>query len=88
MFDWNEKKRIATLEDRKLDFMDADLVFESSNKPTIESNRSGETRWMDLAEVSGTVFVLVYTFREDRIRIISYRKASRRERKLYYENIL
>lgn len=88
MFDWDENKRISNLEDHPgFDFQDADLVFCSEEKQTDIVTRSGEQRFVDFAEVDGNVFVLVYTYRVDKIRIISYRFASRKERERYYENL-
>ena len=88
MLDWDEAKRISNLKDHEFDFENACLVFECPKKFTTSSDRSGETRWMDIAEVAGKVLALVYTIRGETVRIISYRAASRKERTFYYENIL
>lgn len=88
MFDWDEKKRKITLEDRQLDFAKANFVFESPTKMTIESHRYGESRWKDIAEADGVVFVLIYTYRGGKVRIMSFRPASRKERMLYYGSLL
>jgi hypothetical protein len=57
-------------------------------KLTIPSNYASEQRWIDIAPVGGelVVLTLVYTYREERVRIISLRKASKQERRLYNEN--
>ena len=88
MLDWDEAKRISNLKDHEFDFENACLVFGSPKKLTTPSNRSGEIRWMDRAEVGGRVLVLVYTIRGETVWVISYRVASRKERMFYYENIL
>lgn len=88
MFHWNEKKRISNMEDHNLDFKDAGNVFNASSKITLESHRYGELRWMDKAEVDGNVFVLVYAYRGDTVWVISYRPASRKERRAYYGRLL
>jgi len=61
------------------------LVFNNPNKITLESDRQGENRLMDIAivELNGVVLVLVYVLREESIRPISLRRASKRERSLY-----
>jgi uncharacterized protein len=63
----------------------ANLVFNNPNKITLESDRQGENRLMDIAivELNGVVLVLVYVLREESIRPISLRRASKRERSLY-----
>jgi uncharacterized DUF497 family protein len=68
---------------------DAPLVFNAVNKLTIESARADEARLMDVAmvEVAGVVLVLVYVLREPKqVRVISLRRASKQERKLYAQN--
>ena len=88
MFVWDEVKRIANIKKHGLDFRDAHLVFDDPEKCTYTSNRGDESRWMDLAlaVVHGKVLALIYTHRGDDIRVISFRVASREERKQYEED--
>lgn len=85
MYEWDEKKRAANLLKHGLDFDDADLVFESLNKVTFAEIGRGEPRWRDIAAVTlnGTVLTLIYTVRGYNVRIISFRKASGKERRIY-----
>ncbi len=85
MYEWDESKREANLRKHGLDFDDADIVYENPNKVTFSIVGRGESRWLDLALVvtNGTVLALVYTVRGYNIRIISFRKASRKERRIY-----
>ena len=87
MFDWDEKKRVKNLEDHKLDFRDAGFVFKSPSKNTETVFRSGEQRFMDYAKVGDRFLVLVYTYRYEKVRIISFRDASRKERSVYYGEV-
>ncbi len=81
-------KRLSNLAKHGLDFADAGLVYDSPDKVTLVSRHDSEERKVDLAmvEVAGTVVVLVYTERGRTIRVISFRRASRKERKFYEEN--
>lgn len=85
MFVWDEAKRKSNLEKHGLDFKDAHLACDNPDKCTYHSNRGGERRLMDIAfaVVHGRLLVLVYTERGDNIRKISFRPASREERKQY-----
>jgi uncharacterized protein len=85
VFVWDEAKRASNLKKHGLDFRDAHLVYDNPDKCTYESNREGEHRWMDMAfaVVKGRLLVLVYTERGDDVRVISFRPASREERKQY-----
>ncbi len=84
-FEWDETKNLKNVETHKLDFIDADLVFENPKKVTVKSAHSKEERFMDLAEVHESVLVLVYTYRQDHVRIMSFRPASRKERGFYHD---
>lgn len=88
MYAWDEAKRKSNLRKHGLDFKDAYLVYENSNKCTYDASRYDEYRLMDvaLAVVRGRVLTLVYTENEDEVRIISFRHASREERKRYEED--
>jgi uncharacterized protein len=85
VYEWDEVKREANLKKHGFDFDDADIVFENPKKVTFEVKGRREERWLDIAlvETDGVVLALVYTVRSYNIRIISFRKASRRERRVY-----
>ena len=84
-YEWDENKRLRTLQERNLDFADAWRIFEADFKHELSTPRSGEDRQLAIAlvEVEAAVLALVYTRRETRIRVISMRRASDEERKQY-----
>ena len=86
-YEWDEEKRLTNLHKHKLDFQDAWQVYGHPGKVTVEDTYPFEERFRDLAEVNGMVRLLVYTMRGQRVRFISYRAATRSERKYYYEEI-
>jgi uncharacterized protein len=85
---WDEAKRKSNLKKHDLDFKDAHLVYENPGKCTYDASRDDEYRLMDvaLAVVRGRVLTLVYTETGDEVRVISFRHASREERKRYEED--
>lgn len=85
MYEWDETKRETNLRKHHLDFADAYMVYEHPGKITIDSPRGSESRHVDLAlvELAGRVLALIYTKRGESVRIISFRIASREERRLY-----
>ncbi|HUY82366.1 MAG TPA: BrnT family toxin [Acidobacteriaceae bacterium] len=87
MIVWDEKKRLINLKKHGLDFKDAYLVHDNPDKVTFLSPRNNEDRRLDVAmvELAGRVLSLIYTHRSEDIRIISFRVASRKERKAYEE---
>jgi uncharacterized protein len=84
-YEWDEAKREANLRKHDLDFEDANLVFDAPAKMTIPAKSGTELRLLDVAVVmlGGDTLSLVYTYRGYNVRIISFGKASRRERRLY-----
>jgi uncharacterized DUF497 family protein len=88
-FTFDPLKDAANILKHGLSLSDAPLVFNAVNKLTIESARADEARLMDVAmvEVAGVVLVLVYVLREPKqVRVISLRRASKQERRLYAQN--
>jgi uncharacterized DUF497 family protein len=88
-FTFDPLKDAANILKHGLSLSDAPLVFNAVNKLTIESVRTDEARLMDVAmvEVAGVVLVLVYVLREPKqVRVISLRRASKQERRLYAQN--
>lgn len=85
MFEWDEAKRRSNLKKHGLDFVDAHLVYDEPGKLTYESSRDDEYRLMDLAFVpmKGSILSLVNVECDDCVRVISFRKASREERRAY-----
>jgi uncharacterized DUF497 family protein len=85
VYEWDEAKREANLRKHRLDFWAAHLVYESPEKITYRLKSGPETRLLDIAllELKGAVLALVYTYRNENVRFISFRYASRRERRRY-----
>ena len=86
-FEWDEAKRRTNLRKHRLDFADAETVFSGATF-TFEDERFeyGEDRHITLGLLHGVVVVIAHTEREDVIRVISMRKATRNERRLYFES--
>jgi hypothetical protein len=86
IYEWDAIKRLKNLEKHQLDIKLGVFVYEAPAKLTIESNRPHEHRWCDIALIDGELMALTltYTLRAEAVRFISLRKASRKERRLYY----
>ena len=83
---WDETKRQANILKHGLDFADAGEVLESRYLLDIVVWRDDENRVMSISYVASFLAVLTvaHTERDDTIRIISFRRASREEREIYY----
>ena len=87
-FTWSEAKRKSNLKNHGLDFRDASRVFEGLTF-TFEDDRFdyGEQRFVTLGLLDGTPVSIVHTETADNIHIISFRKATRNEQIIFFENI-
>lgn len=87
-FEWDEYKAIANLKKHKISFDEAKTVFADPFSITIDDPRhsADENRFVDIgAAANGKVLVVSYTQRGVKIRIISCRKSTKSERKIYEE---
>ena len=85
MYEWDEAKRETNLRKHHLDFWVAHLVYENPEKLTYQLKSEQEARFLDVAlvEVKGAILALVYPIRNGNVRFISFRHASRKERRRY-----
>lgn len=88
MYDWDEEKNQENLEKHGLSFEDAELVFRGPCV-TFDDDRFDydEDRFLTLGLLQSRVVLIAYTWREERIRIISMRKATRREQEIYQKRL-
>jgi uncharacterized protein len=90
IFDWDDDKREKTLRERGIDFIDAAMVWsDPKRQERLDLRRDyGEKRIQTIGAVSFGILLVVYTERvqedgQEVVRIISVRKASRKERQEY-----
>jgi uncharacterized DUF497 family protein len=82
-FEWSQAKRIAVLEARGLDFIDAEILFDGRPLYTVASPRLAEERWLSVGELNGRLVAVVWTWRSQTIRIITMRRARDEEKERY-----
>jgi uncharacterized protein len=88
VFEWDELKALQNYRKHGVSFQDAATVFGDTLALTIDdpSHSEDEDRFVTLGlSAEGRLLVVVHTERGDRIRIISARGASARERGQYEE---
>ena len=84
-FEWDAGKATANLKKHGIDFADAALVlYDDLALTTRDLGDHGEERFATVGlDPLGRILVVVYTWREQRARIISARPAIPAERKRY-----
>jgi uncharacterized DUF497 family protein len=87
-FEWDENKRLVNIRKHGIDFIDIPVVFERDTL-TVEDDRFayGEQRFVTFGLLRDMVVAVVHTERNNTIRIISARRATRYEERAYFEQI-
>lgn len=89
-FEWDLRKARSNVAKHGVGFGEAATVFGDPFSLTISDPDHSlmETRSITMGRaLTGKLLVVVHTDRDDNIRIISARRASRRERKYYEKNV-
>ena len=88
-FEWDESKNRQNLLKHDIRFETAALVFDDPRALSqTDQFCDDEERWVTIGMDSlARILVVAFTWREDRIRLISARLATPKERKQYEEGI-
>ena len=88
-FIWDEKKNQANLKKHGVDFYDAIRAWYDPDRLDFfdDEHSLNETRWIFLGAMAGVVLFVVETEpNEETVRIISARRASKKEQEVYHAN--
>ena len=88
-FEWDPGKAKANLRKHEVDFADAAIALEDENALTVEDPNHNEPRFktLGLGPTLNILFVVHCEQSKDCIRIISARKADKRESKDYFQGL-
>jgi uncharacterized protein len=86
LFEWDNSKAESNLRKHGVSFVAARMVFddETANQVDDLSSSTEEDRFLVTGNVAGQLVTVSFTMRNDRVRIISARPASKREQHDYY----
>jgi uncharacterized DUF497 family protein len=84
---WVVRKAAVNLRSHGVEFSHAATVLDDPMAVTIEDTRHGEQRFVTVgSDLLGRILVVVYAYSgEEEIRLISARKATPKERRVYEE---
>jgi len=88
-FEWDPDKAAANVKRRRISFDEAASVLEDPLSTTFpdEAHSEEEMRFLTIGtSLRGRVLVVAHTERNDTLRIISARRATRREREFYEQS--
>jgi uncharacterized DUF497 family protein len=84
-FEWDPAKELSNIHKHGISFLDAIDIFDDPFHLIEESTRPeyGERRVKAIGQVDSVILAVIFTDRDERRRIISARRAKRRERRQY-----
>lgn len=85
-FEWDSDKNRINKDKHRIAFEDDKTLFDEPHLRLLCTDHD-EQRWIALGTVDGRLIAVIYTERENRIRLISARAARKSERKIYQERI-
>lgn len=86
VFEYDPKKSQANKAKHRIDFEEAQALWDDPYGVEFPSTQPGEKRFARVAQISKSdprIWVAIFTLREGRARIISVRRAHKNEEKLY-----
>ncbi|NES20276.1 MAG: BrnT family toxin [Symploca sp. SIO3E6] len=89
-FEWNLEKAALNLKKHDVSFQEASTVFNDPLSVTFPDpdHSIGESRYVIIGMSKlGQLLIVAHTDREDKVRIISARKTTRKEKQFYEEGI-
>jgi hypothetical protein len=85
-FEWDPKKARGNLAKHGVSFEDATQVFEDPSLLEVFDDSEDEEGFVAIGLVGLVVHVVVYAERGNHIRIISARRATKREKEVYFRH--
>ena len=87
-YEWDERKRRSNVKKHGIDFIDVPEVFDGDVVLLPDERFDyGEARFIAIGLLKSVVVVIAYTERDENIRIISARKATKNEQIYYFQEI-
>jgi hypothetical protein len=82
-FEFDPLKSESNREKHGVDFVQAQEIWQDAMRVEVPARTTGEPRWLVVGRMGGRHWSAVVTYREDRIRIISVRRARDEEIEIY-----
>ena len=82
-FEFNPEKSDANEQKHGIDFVKAQMLWEDPDRLQVQARTQGEPRWMLISQLDGKVWSVIFTIRDEKIRIISVRRSRAKEVEQY-----
>ncbi|MDD2519870.1 MAG: BrnT family toxin [Kiritimatiellae bacterium] len=82
-FEFDPRKSAANRVKHGIDFVQAQPLWDDSDRLEVPARTSDEPRVLVIGRIEGRHWAAVITYRQDKVRIISVRRARKEEVELY-----
>jgi len=82
-FEFDPNKSQSNQSKHGINFLRAQMLWLDEDRIAFPANSDTETRFALLAILDGKVWVAFYTLRKEKVRIISVRRARKKEKEIY-----
>ncbi|PHQ90007.1 MAG: toxin [Sulfurimonas sp.] len=82
-FEYDIKKSLSNKQKHGIDFEEAKLLWTDDNMVEIKTSYEDEDRFVSIGKITAKVYVVITTYRKENIRIISARRARKKEIEIY-----
>ncbi|MDH5346648.1 MAG: BrnT family toxin [Nitrospira sp.] len=86
VFEFDASKSKINLDKHGIDFVEAQTLWEDEDRLEIPARTEDEPRYVLIAALGQKLWSAFFTYRNERIRLFSVRRARKEERELYYES--
>jgi len=82
-YEYDENKSLLNKQKHGIDFEEAKKLWNDDKLLEIRTSFSTEERYVNIGRIGNKFYTIVTTYREDKIRIISARRARKKEIEIY-----
>ncbi len=82
-YNWDKEKNLLLKKSRGISFEESKFLWNDDKMIEIRTSYEDEERFINIGKVSTKVYAVVTTYRKENIRIISARRARKKEIEIY-----
>ncbi len=82
-YEYDENKSLSNKKKHDIDFEEAKKLWSDDRLLEIKTSFSPEERYVNIGKIGNRFYTVITTYREDNIRIISARRARKKEIEIY-----
>lgn len=87
VFEFDENKSLANLEEHGIDFYDAQALWEDPDLLEFPANFDNEAKFLVIGRITAKILSAIITYRGKNVRLISVRRSRKKEVVLYESEI-